>query len=67
MTSRPFVAELFHSGYVALAVASEHGETLATELDTGNGGDREKNMITFAVKALELVKEAIEKSGGAKM
>jgi hypothetical protein len=52
---------------VALAVASEHGETLSTELDTGNGGDREKNMISFAVKALELVKEAIEKNGGAKM
>lgn len=52
---------------MALAVASEHGATLSTELDTGNGGDRENNMITFAVKALELVKEAIEKSGGAKM
>lgn len=48
-------------------MASEHGETLASELDTGLGGDREKNMIAFAVKALELVKEAIEKSGAAKM
>ena len=50
-----------------MAVASEHGSTLATELDTGNGGDREKNMLAFAVRALELVKEAIEKSGGTKM
>jgi len=54
-------------GYVALAVASEHGPTLSTELDTGNGSNREQNMVDFAVKALELVKEAIEKSSGAKM
>lgn len=55
------------SGYVALAVANENGSTLSTELDTGHGGDREKNMIAFAVKALELVKEVIERSGEAKM
>lgn len=48
-------------------MASEHGPTLSTELDTGNGGDREKNMISFAVKALELVKEAIEKNANAKI
>lgn len=46
------------SGYVALAVASEAG-TKKKDLDTGLGTDREKNMLAFAISALELVKEVI--------
>ncbi|KAJ9651253.1 hypothetical protein H2198_009460 [Neophaeococcomyces mojaviensis] len=45
-------------GYVALAVASEAG-TKKKDLDTGLGTDREKNMLAFAISALELVKEVI--------
>lgn len=48
-------------GYVALAVASDKGvET--RELNTGLVGDRTANMIRFAVEALTLLKETIEKA-----
>jgi hypothetical protein len=41
-------------------------ETVATkDLDTGLGGDRQANMVAFAVEALKLVKEVI--TGGSKM
>lgn len=52
------------SGYVALAVATE-SETKKKDLDTGMGTDREKNMLAFAVSALEFVKEVI--NGQAKL
>ena len=45
-------------GYVALAVAAEKG-TFTREVETGLGGDREGNMVRFAVEALKLVKDAI--------
>lgn len=47
------------SGYVALAVVGEN-ETLTKDLDTGLG-DRSANMVTFAVEALKLVEELINK------
>ncbi|PSS08616.1 hypothetical protein M430DRAFT_31328 [Amorphotheca resinae ATCC 22711] len=50
-------------GYVALAVATEHG-TYKRELSTGLGGDREANMIAFAVEALKLLRDVIK--GNAK-
>ncbi|KAG9778563.1 hypothetical protein KCU88_g4286, partial [Aureobasidium melanogenum] len=43
-------------GYVALAVVGENG-ALSKDLDTGLGGDRQANMVAFAVAALGLVKE----------
>lgn len=52
------------SGYVALAVASEKG-TFTRELSTGLGGDREANMVQFALEALKLLKEVIK--GEAKL
>jgi len=51
-------------GYVALAVATEKG-TYTKELSTGLGGDREKNMIAFAVEALTLLRDVIK--GDAKL
>ncbi|KAI9811133.1 MAG: hypothetical protein M1827_005584 [Pycnora praestabilis] len=51
-------------GYVALAVSSDRG-TYTRELDTGLGGDREKNMVTFAVEALKLLHDVI--TGDAKL
>lgn len=45
-------------GYVALAVASPKG-TFTRELDTGLGGDREKNMVAFATAALTLLKDVL--------
>ena len=48
-----------HSGYVALAVATEKG-TYTRELSTGLGTDREANMIQFAVEALTLLKDVIK-------
>lgn len=45
-------------GYVALAVASEKG-SITREVDTGLGGDREGNMVQFAVEGLKLVKDVI--------
>lgn len=53
-----------HSGYVALAVATEHG-TYKKELSTGLGGDREGNMIAFAIEALTLLRDVIK--GDAKL
>jgi len=53
-----------HSGYVALAVATEKG-TYTRELSTGLGTDREANMIQFAVEALNLLKDVIK--GDAKL
>lgn len=47
------------SGYVALAVVSE-SETLTKDLNTGLG-DRSANMVAFAVEALKLVEELINK------
>ncbi|KAH6669531.1 hypothetical protein B0J14DRAFT_598899 [Halenospora varia] len=46
-------------GYVALAVASEKGVN-TKELDTGLAGDREGNMIQFAVEALTLLRDVIK-------
>ncbi|PMD38224.1 hypothetical protein L207DRAFT_585128 [Hyaloscypha variabilis F] len=51
-------------GYVALAVATESG-TYKRELSTGLGGDREGNMIAFAVEALKLLRDVIK--GDAKL
>lgn len=52
------------SGYVALAVATESG-VYKRELSTGLGGDREANMIAFAVEALGLLRDVIK--GDAKL
>jgi len=46
-------------GYVALAVSTPH-RTLTREVETGLGGDREANMIQFAIEGLKLLKDAIE-------
>jgi len=51
-------------GYVALAVATSSG-TYTKELSTGLGGDREGNMIAFAVEALVLLRDVIK--GDAKL
>jgi len=51
-------------GYVALAVASESG-TVSREVETGLGGNRQANMLAFAVEALKLVAGMIK--GEAKM
>ncbi|KUJ08871.1 uncharacterized protein LY89DRAFT_690841 [Mollisia scopiformis] len=51
-------------GYVALAVATERG-VFERELSTGLGGDREANMVQFAVEALGLLKDVIK--GDAKL
>jgi len=55
---------IFESGYVALAVATESG-TYKRELSTGLGGDREGNMIAFAVEGLTLLRDVIK--GDAKL
>lgn len=46
-------------GYVALAVATESG-VYKRELDTGLAGDREANMIAFAVEGLKLLRDVIK-------
>jgi hypothetical protein len=51
-------------GYVALAVATDRG-TFTRELSTGLGGDREKNMVAFAVEALKLLRDVVK--GDAKL
>ncbi|XMA18394.1 hypothetical protein WAI453_011185 [Rhynchosporium graminicola] len=51
-------------GYVALAVATESG-VYKRELSTGHEGDREANMIAFAVEALTLLEDVIK--GDAKL
>jgi len=48
-------------GYVALAVASEAG-TLTREVETGHEV-RERNMVDFAIAALQLLKDAIAGKG----
>lgn len=50
---------ILSSGYVALAIAHATG-TMKIDLDTGKGTDREQNMLAFAVRALDLVKETIQ-------
>ena len=52
------------SGYVALAVASGKG-TFTKEIDTGLGGERELNMVAFALEALRLLREVL--TGEAKL
>lgn len=49
-------------GYVALAVAKEGG-TVTREVETGLGGEREKNMVRFAVEGLKLVRDVIKGEG----
>lgn len=51
-------------GYVALGVVSEKSSS-NKDLDTGLGNDRQANMVAFAVEALRLVKEFIERDGAA--
>ncbi|KIX94316.1 uncharacterized protein Z520_10026 [Fonsecaea multimorphosa CBS 102226] len=48
-------------GYVALAVVGGKGSA-NKDLDTGLGGDRQANMVAFAVAALKLVKDFITSS-----
>ena len=57
-------AKKIFSGYVALAVATESG-VYKKELSTGLGGDREANMMAFAVEALTLLRDVIK--GDAKL
>jgi len=45
-------------GYVAVAVAAEGG-TATKEAETNLGGQRERNMVAFAVAGLELVRDVI--------
>ena len=62
---RPADAQLLHSGYVALAVASPR-KTYTREVETGLGGDREGNMVAFGKAALEFLRDVIleeEKEG----
>lgn len=47
------------SGYVALAVSSAAG-TATREVETGLGGDREANMLQFAVEGLKLLRDVIK-------
>ncbi|KAH8813226.1 hypothetical protein F5884DRAFT_787783 [Xylogone sp. PMI_703] len=51
-------------GYVALAVATENG-TYKRDVTTGLGGDRQGNMVAFAVEALTLLRDVIK--GEAKL
>ena len=51
-------------GYVALAVATEQG-TFTREVETGLGGEREMNMLAFAVEALKLLRDVMK--GNAKL
>jgi len=51
-------------GYVAIAVATEKG-TYSREVETGLGGDREGNMVQFAVEGLTLLRDVIK--GDAKL
>ncbi|KAM0800773.1 hypothetical protein BDR22DRAFT_889128 [Usnea florida] len=46
-------------GYVALATATEK-ETSTKEAETGLGGDREGNMVAFAVEGLKLLRDVIK-------
>ena len=55
---------VFRRGYVALAVATEKG-TSTKEAETGLGGDREGNMVAFAVEGLKLLRDVIK--GDAKL
>lgn len=55
---------VFCRGYVALAVATEKG-TSTKEAETGLGGDREGNMVAFAVEGLNLLRDVIK--GDAKL
>lgn len=52
------------SGYVAVAVATEKG-TYSREVETGLGGDREGNMVQFAVEGLTLLRDVLK--GDAKL
>ena len=49
---------------MALAVATDKG-TATKEVETGLGGDREANMVTFAAEGLRLLKDVIK--GDAKL
>lgn len=49
-------------GYVALAVVRE-GESFTREVETGLGGDREANMVAFAVEALRFVRDVLVQGG----
>lgn len=51
-------------GYVALAVSSDRG-TYTREVETGLDGDRERNMVAFAIAALTLLWDVIK--GDAKL
>ena len=51
-------------GYVALAVATENW-TPTKEAETGLGGDREGNMVAFALEGLKFLRDVIK--GNAKL
>lgn len=66
LANRGLVADssLYCRGYVALAVATEKA-TSTKEAETGLGGDREGNMVAFAVEGLKLLRDVIK--GNAKL
>ncbi len=45
---------------MALAVSAEKG-TSTKEVETGLGGDREGNMIAFAIEGLKLLRDVIKR------
>lgn len=47
-------------GYVALAVAWEGDGTVTREVETGLGGDREGNMVAFAVEGLKFLRDVVK-------
>lgn len=50
-------------GYVALAVAT--AEDIETkEVETGLEGDRQKNMVAFAIAGLQVLKEVVNRKTG---
>lgn len=49
---------------MALAVSTDRG-TYTKEVETGLGGDREKNMVAFAAEALKLLIDVMR--GDAKL
>lgn len=55
---------IYGRDYVALAVATEQG-TYTREVETGCGGEREKNMVAFAAEALKLLRDVMK--GDAKL
>ncbi|KZP21357.1 hypothetical protein FIBSPDRAFT_509720 [Athelia psychrophila] len=59
-SSCPCITDMTTSGETAIAVGTKSGKVATRIVQTGLGGDRERNMVAFAEHALLLLRDVLK-------